>query len=83
VLAAGAPHKGTALASLRRSLAAQSAIYVGADAADPDAFTDETDSTLLSIRIGRSKSSNAAYYLAEQSDIDQLLKALLAARAPA
>jgi trehalose 6-phosphate phosphatase len=83
VLPAGAPHRGSALSALRRSLQAESALYVGEDAADDQAFTpraDEPDEPLLEVHVGRGGHSKANYYLAAQSDIDRLLKSLLDAR---
>jgi trehalose 6-phosphate phosphatase len=77
----GAPHKGTALLGLRRRLGLKAALYVGDDATDEDAFAALSPPDLLAIRVGRSRSSLASYFLRDQREIDALLAALLALRA--
>jgi trehalose 6-phosphate phosphatase len=76
----GAPHKGTALERARRLLACDTAIYVGDDATDEDAFSVGPRSRLLSIRVGRARGSRASYYLRNQHEIDDFLRALIALR---
>jgi trehalose 6-phosphate phosphatase len=73
----GAPHKGAALERARRLLACDTAIYVGDDETDEDAFRSARPDRLLGIRIGQSRGSRARYRLREQRDIDRLLKALI------
>ena len=80
VVPRGAPHKGTALERARRLLACDAAIYVGDDATDEDAFAVGPRSRLLSIRVGRARSSRAGYYLRNQQEIDELLRALISLR---
>jgi trehalose 6-phosphate phosphatase len=75
-----APHKGAALEHARRILACDCAIYVGDDDTDEDAFAAAPADRLLSIRVGRSRASQAAYTVNYQRDVDALLRALIAAR---
>jgi trehalose 6-phosphate phosphatase len=73
---AGAPHKGLALERLREKLACDTAIYVGDDETDEDVFMLDQPGRLLSIRIGASAASRAAYYLHDQLEVDALLRIL-------
>lgn len=73
----GAPHKGTALEQARRRFACDTAIYVGDDETDEDAFAAASARRLLAIRVGRASSSRASYYLRNQREIDRLLAALV------
>ena len=75
-----APDKGVALQRARRLLRCGTAIYVGDDATDEDAFGSGRSDRLLSIRIGRSRTTRARYRLERQIDIDRFLRALLALR---
>jgi trehalose 6-phosphate phosphatase len=77
---ASAPHKGAALEHARRVLACDCSVYVGDDETDEDAFAAAPAERLLSVRVGRSRSSAARYYVANQAGIDLLLSALIAAR---
>jgi trehalose 6-phosphate phosphatase len=76
VLPAAAPNKGSALVSLRTSLNAEHAVFVGDDLSADEAFTQQQDQ-VLGIRVGRATGSSASHYLAKQADIDSLLKRLL------
>ena len=76
----GAPTKGAALERARRLLACDTAIYVGDDQTDEDAFSAAREDRLLAIRIGARRRSRARYYLRNQREIDDLLRALLAFR---
>ncbi len=76
----GAPTKGVALEQARLLLACDTAIYVGDDQTDEDAFSAAQADRLLAIRIGAQRRSRASYYLRNQSEIDDLLRALLAFR---
>jgi len=78
----GAPTKGEALERARRLLACDTAIYVGDDQTDEDAFSAGRGDRLLAIRIGARRDSRAHYYLRSQREIDDLLRALLAFRPP-
>jgi trehalose 6-phosphate phosphatase len=80
VVPAGAPHKGDALAQLRRKERAQFTLFVGDDITDEDAFAlDEPG--FAGVRVGRSQRSAAAYYLRDQREIDRLLSTLRTLRA--
>jgi trehalose 6-phosphate phosphatase len=78
LLPQGPAHKGAALTILRRREGCRSAIYVGDDQTDEDAFA--LGNSVLGIRVGRRKGSLAQYYLRRQDEIDGLLAALIAAR---
>lgn len=78
----GGPDKGVALQQARRMFACQTAIYVGDDETDEDAFASAPPGQLLSIRVGAAGASRARYRIRSQSDIDRLLRVLLALRAP-
>ena len=75
----GAPTKGVALARACRLLSCETAIYVGDDQTDEDAYTATQPDRLLAIQVGRRR-SRAHYRLENQRTIDDLLKALLALR---
>jgi trehalose 6-phosphate phosphatase len=77
-----APHKGDALLELRRVEQADTALYVGDDVTDEDVFELDQPGRLLSVRVGESRSSAAAHFIRDQSEMDRLLAALIAARAP-
>lgn len=79
VIPADAPHKGIALDCMRRWAACDTAIYVGDDVTDEDAFSLPPDE-VLSIRVGSSATTRASYFMEDQSDIDRLLTMLLTAR---
>lgn len=76
----GAPHKGDALERARRLLVCDTAIYVGDDETDEDAFGASRPDRLLSIRVGRARQSRARYRLKDQREIDRFLQALLVLR---
>ena len=75
-----APTKGVALERARRLLECDTAIYVGDDETDEDAFTAGHADRLLAIRIGVRRDSRAPYRLKNQAEIDDLLAALLGFR---
>jgi trehalose 6-phosphate phosphatase len=75
------PHKGSALQQARRAFACDTAIYVGDDDTDEDAFAADGADRLLSIRVGMRKQSAARYRLRSQREVDHLLRALIAMRA--
>jgi trehalose 6-phosphate phosphatase len=77
VLPQGAPHKGMALEKARARLGCDTALYVGDDETDEDVFGLDQPGQLLTIRVGRKKTSAAAYYIPSQRDIDVLLRTLL------
>jgi trehalose 6-phosphate phosphatase len=76
----GGPHKGSALQQVRRAFACDTAIYVGDDETDEDAFTSASPDRLLSIRVGMRGASVARYRLRTQREIDALLRTLLELR---
>jgi trehalose 6-phosphate phosphatase len=80
VLPAGAPNKGNALIGLRKRLRCQSAIYIGDDDTDEDVFALAKQERLLGIRVGRSRRTQAAYYVPSQAAMDPLLRKLVEAR---
>ena len=73
-------HKGLALQEARRQFACDTALYIGDDETDEDAFQSGDRTHLLSIRIGRTPRTAARYRLDRQEDIDALLHALVVAR---
>ncbi len=76
VLPSGAPHKGLALEQARARLACDTAVFVGDDETDEDVFALDQPGRLLTIRVGRSRSSAASYYIRTQAEIDPLLRLL-------
>jgi trehalose 6-phosphate phosphatase len=76
----GAPTKGVALERTRRLLVCDTAIYVGDDQTDEDAFGAGHAHRLLAIRIGSRRGSRARYRLNNQPEIDELLRVLVALR---
>lgn len=73
----GAPHKGTALQAQRDSLGCDTALYVGDDETDEDVFAMDDPGRLLSVRVGATARSRAAFFLRDQRCIDRLLSTLL------
>jgi len=71
-----APHKGTAVETERRRLGRRTAIYVGDDETDEDAFALADARRHLGIRVGRKTRSRARHYLRGQSEVDTLLATL-------
>jgi trehalose 6-phosphate phosphatase len=77
LLPPGAPHKGVAVEEARDRFGCDTAIYVGDDATDEDVFALDQPGQLLTIRVGRKRDSQAAYYVRTQREIDALLRRLL------
>jgi trehalose 6-phosphate phosphatase len=73
----GAPNKGVALERARRLLACETAIYVGDDETDEDAFQAGRPGSLLGIRIGLRGASSARFGLRTQEEMDDFLQTLL------
>jgi trehalose 6-phosphate phosphatase len=73
----GAPHKGAALERVRRLLDCETAVYVGDDDTDEDAFGAAGPQRLLAIRVGRRSTSLARYFVSTQLEVDALLETLL------
>lgn len=80
VLPVGQANKGTALHRLRISLGCTTALYVGDDTTDEDVFRLAPRGEVLTIRVGRSLGSAAAYYIPRQARIDDLLDHLIRLR---
>jgi trehalose 6-phosphate phosphatase len=80
ILPEGAPHKGIALERERARLGCETAIYVGDDETDEDVFRLDEPGQLLSVRVGRRRSSMAAYFLDGQREIDAFLRVLIGLR---
>ena len=80
VVPSHAPHKGTALLRLCKRLRCDSAIFVGDDDTDEDAFALPKRERVLGIRVGRSRRSQAAYFVSGQAAVDHLLVKLAEAR---
>jgi trehalose 6-phosphate phosphatase len=80
VVPAGAPNKGDALLELRARERADTAIYLGDDVTDEDVFRLDQPGRLVSVRVGESQSSAAAYFLRDQREVDRLLARLIALR---
>jgi trehalose 6-phosphate phosphatase len=77
VLPRDGANKGVALKRAMQLFACTTAIYVGDDATDEDAFRAVGRDRLLGVRIGRSENSAAGFHLEQQSDVDSLLKILV------
>jgi trehalose 6-phosphate phosphatase len=82
LLPSGGPNKGIALQQARRLFACDTAIYVGDDETDEDAFRSAAGDRLLAIRVGTRGSSAARYRLRSQKEMDRLLLALVELRTP-
>ncbi|MEP7351668.1 MAG: trehalose-phosphatase [Acidobacteriota bacterium] len=78
VVVDGDPHKGTALLAERDRLRCESVLYVGDDDNDEDAFA--IGGRMISVRIGRSITSKASYYLRAQAEIDTLIQLMVRLR---
>ena len=83
VVPEAAPSKGDALIALRDRTEADVAMYVGDDVTDEDVFRLDQPGRLFTVRIGRSRTSAARYYLRQQQEIDALLEHLVALRVDA
>lgn len=77
----GGPHKGVALQQVCGVFGCETAIYVGDDDTDEDAFASAASDRLLSIRIGTRGASLARYRIRSQREVDTLLTTLLELRA--
>lgn len=80
ILPLGAPHKGMALEAARERLGCDTAVYVGDDETDEDAFALEEPGRLLAIRVGARQASLASYCIRGQAQVDDLLRVLIAVR---
>jgi trehalose 6-phosphate phosphatase len=80
LLPLGAPDKGEALERERERLRCDTAIYVGDDDTDEDVFRLDQPGRLLTIRVGASQASQAAYCIRDQRQIDVLIGVLSSLR---
>lgn len=80
VVSSQAPNKGNALCRLRAAARADRALYVGDDLTDEDVFRLRPAARLVTVRVGASRHSAAAYFLSDQEEIDRLLARLLELR---
>ena len=83
LLPSGAPNKADALLQLRAKANSDTAPYVGDDVTDEDVFELDQPGRLVSVRVGRSSTSAAPWFLPGQRDIDVLLGKLAVLRRPA
>jgi trehalose 6-phosphate phosphatase len=79
VIPRDAPTKGDAIRELCARLGARVAVYVGDDRTDEEAFRAEV--VAISICVGGAADSCAEWSVADQRHVDDLLRALVAARA--
>ena len=77
VLPARAPHKGAVLAALARRLRAHCVLFLGDDLTDEAAFATPVAPAYVTVRVGRSRASAAAFVLSSQREVDALLRELL------
>lgn len=83
LLRRGGPDKSSALRYAMKAFACDTAVYVGDDETDEDAFGALDAERLLAIRVGRpTAASRARFYLDSQGEIDRLLERLLELRTP-
>jgi trehalose 6-phosphate phosphatase len=82
LLPPAAPGKGEAVLALRERTNAARVLYVGDDATDEEVFALAAP-WLVSVRVGELPRSHAAYYVADQLEIDRLLELLVAHRSGA
>ena len=80
LVSARAPHKGDALLTVRAAEGADIAFFIGDDVTDEDVFALDQPGRLVTVRVGRSTSSAASYFLKRQGEMDRLLLQLLTAR---
>ena len=74
------PHKGVALQQVRRLVGCDTAIFVGDDETDEDAFGADVPERLLAIRVGLRRRSKARYCVMSQHEVDAVLRVLVRCR---
>lgn len=67
-------NKGTAVTALKKKLRCDYVVFLGDDRTDEYAFALRPKSFLVDIRVRRSSSSKARYFLANQEEIDVFLE---------
>lgn len=75
LLPPGAPNKGDALLALLRRTRARQALFIGDDDTDEAVFALD-DPRIVTVRVGRSRSSRAHYYLKNQAEVNDVLRYL-------
>ncbi|MBI3775652.1 MAG: trehalose-phosphatase [Gammaproteobacteria bacterium] len=75
VLPPGAPSKGDALLHLLQRTRARQALFIGDDDTDEAVF-ELDDPRVITVRVGRKRTSCAQYYLRHQAEIDKVLRYL-------
>jgi len=73
VLPPAAPHKGEALLRIRDLARTKAALFVGDDVTDEDVFDLGRQAGLLTVRVGESAESAAAYFVRNRAEVDELL----------
>lgn len=73
-------NKGDALVLLKKKTRAQHVMYIGDDVTDEDVFLLGGMPRLVTVRVGRSRSSAAEYFVREQTEVNRVLAALIAIR---
>ena len=77
ILPRGAPDKGSAVERVRQRLHCDSVLYAGDDESDEHVFANAHGCPYLTIRVGRTRTSAADFYLRTQAEMNWLLKTLL------
>ena len=78
VVPCDAPDKGSAIEELLQRAGPRPVLYVGDDRTDEDVF--QSPHVDVGVRVGRTARSAAGWYVSRQTGIDELLRALIAAR---
>jgi trehalose 6-phosphate phosphatase len=73
----GAPHKGIALEAALKRLRCDTALYVGDDETDEDVFALDDPGRILTVRVGRKRTSGASFFIANQAAMPRLLQVLI------
>jgi len=76
ILPTGAPHKGVALVELMLQAGIKSAFYIGDDDTDEDVFS-LPNARIMTVRVGKKSSSQAQFYIRNQSEVGRLLRTIL------
>ncbi len=78
LIPSGAPHKGAAILDLIRRSDMKHIFYIGDDDTDEDIFNLPYQSgQIMTVRVGRKKTSRASYYIERQSEINRLIRLLI------
>jgi len=75
-----APDKGAAVAAACRARGCGAVIFVGDDETDENVFRAPRPARRLGVRIGRTRRTQAGYYLRDQGEVDAFLEALVRLR---